>query len=103
MRRGVASMDLDMAIVEQIQSLATHFRDIEKIVLFGSRARGDNKPKSDVDLAVFGTEDISEFSYGINETVRSLLEFDITAINDQLDPDFLQNVETEGVCIYKKS
>ncbi len=25
---------------------------IEKIVLFGSRARGDNKPRSDIDLAI---------------------------------------------------
>lgn len=33
-----------------------------------------------VDLVVFGTEDISEFSCGVNETIRSLLEFDVTAI-----------------------
>ena len=25
-----------------------------KLVLFGSRARGDNRPRSDIDLAVFG-------------------------------------------------
>ena len=30
---------------------------IEKIVLFGSRARGDNQPKSDIDLAVYGCKD----------------------------------------------
>jgi predicted nucleotidyltransferase len=28
--------------------------NVEKIILFGSRARGDNRPRSDLDLAIYG-------------------------------------------------
>lgn len=27
---------------------------VEKVILFGSRARGDNRPNSDIDLALSG-------------------------------------------------
>lgn len=32
-----------------------------KVVLFGSRARGTNQDKSDIDIAVYGCNDFEEF------------------------------------------
>ncbi len=40
-------------ILRQAAGLACALR-ARRLVLFGSRARGDNRPRSDVDLAVFG-------------------------------------------------
>ena len=49
------SMVLKMNTIKNILDLIAEqakSRDIDKIILFGSRARGDNKPKSDIDIAV---------------------------------------------------
>lgn len=47
-------------VLNEISRIALDY-DINKVVLFGSRARGDNTPKSDYDIAVFAHNmDISE-------------------------------------------
>ncbi len=42
-------------ILERFRSVATELYGsrLERLVLFGSRARGDNRPDSDYDIAVF--------------------------------------------------
>jgi len=45
-------MDLTNNMISRIQSIARRY-PIDRIVLFGSRARGDNGKYSDIDLAVF--------------------------------------------------
>lgn len=43
------------------------------LVLFGSRARRTNREKSDIDLAVYGCSDVTEFYFDIEEKVNTLL------------------------------
>ena len=45
--------NLPNKIVEEIQIFARE-RQIAKVVLFGSRARGTNEERSDVDIAAIG-------------------------------------------------
>lgn len=47
---------------------------IEKIVLFGSRARGDYHRSSDIDLAVYGG-DVTGFSLDVEEYTSTLLTY----------------------------
>ena len=49
----MASLD---KVYKQIEVFAREC-DAEKVELFGSRARGDNLPKSDIDIAVAGCRD----------------------------------------------
>lgn len=46
-------MNLPLNIQRQIEEFARICK-LEKVVLFGSRARGTNRERSDIDLAVFG-------------------------------------------------
>ena len=96
-------MNIDDQIIKQIRVIASGFDYIEKVVLFGSRVRGDNRERSDIDLAVYSDEDITEFIDRLETQVRSLLKFDISDINQLDDLVFKQEVETEGVAIYEKS
>ena len=41
-------MNLDKQILKEIGQIATHHPEIQKILLFGSRARGDNSERSDI-------------------------------------------------------
>ena len=47
------SYNLDKEDEKRIIELAKKYR-VEKVILFGSRARGNNRPDSDVDLALSG-------------------------------------------------
>ena len=49
---------------------------IKKIILFGSRARGDYGRASDIDLAVYGGN-ITEFSLDVEEETSTLLTYDV--------------------------
>ena len=66
----MASLD---SVYQQIVSFAREC-DAERVVLFGSRARGDNLPKSDIDIAVAGCRDSGRFSFLIEEHLDTLLD-----------------------------
>lgn len=45
------------------------FPEIEEVIIFGSRAKGTNKPRSDIDFAIKGN-----FPYNYPERLRNMLE-----------------------------
>lgn len=87
-------------VIEEILSLAERYQ-LEKVILFGSRARGDYWRASDIDLAVQGG-DLTSFSLEAEETVPTLLTFDIIDLSGALDADFLDSVMREGIVLYEK-
>lgn len=89
-------------VLGDIQKVADHHR-VEKMVLFGSRARGTNQEKSDIDLAVYGCMDFDDFSYDMEENVWTLLEFDLIDMDDKMVSEELKKeIERDGVVIYEK-
>ena len=59
-------------IYRQIAHIGKRF-GVEKIVLFGSRARGTNQEKSDIDLAVYGCEKFFDFQAEVEEKVLIIM------------------------------
>jgi predicted nucleotidyltransferase len=49
---------LSEADLRSIQEVFTHFPEIKEVIVYGSRAKGNYRPGSDLDLVVFG-EDIN--------------------------------------------
>ncbi|MGN0027634.1 MAG: nucleotidyltransferase domain-containing protein [Clostridium sp.] len=97
--------NLDKKIVEEIYEIASKYKSIRKILLFGSRARKDNSPKSDIDLAIYidgKSYELSDFIYDIENNTSTLLELDFTNINEIDDSFFIEQVEREGIPIYEK-
>ena len=75
---------------------------VEKIVLFGSRARGNNTERSDVDLAVYGG-DFDSFYLNIQENVHSLLMFDLVNVDEGVSRDLEEEIERDGIALYEKA
>lgn len=96
-------MNLDQNLIVQISEIAKNHPSISKILLFGSRARGDCHTTSDIDLLVYSSEKISGFSLDIQCDLKTLLEIDITHYSPDLDQDFLKFAQKDGVVIYDKS
>ena len=73
----------------------------QRLVLYGSRARGDFHARSDVDLAVYGMPEKQRGSFSVEtEDLPTLLKLDIVHISENMDPAFLQNIEKDGVTLY---
>ena len=94
-------MNLNDSIKREIIALAEK-NHIRKVILFGSRARGDNDERSDIDLAVSGGS-VRDFRLNIDDEIRTLLMFDVVNLDDSVQ-DALQNViQKEGIIIYEKN
>ena len=74
---------------------------IERVILFGSRARGDNWERSDIDLAVCGG-DIVRFSLDLDDRIPTLLMFDVVDLDGPVDSDLLDSIKREGVVLYEE-
>lgn len=91
-------------LFNEIKKIASKYDDIEKIVLFGSRARGDNNRTSDVDLAVYSTKIPfkNEANFWLDiEDIDTLLCFDIVVISESISKELIENIRKEGVVIYE--
>ena len=75
--------------------------NLSKVILFGSRARGDNSPRSDIDLAVEGG-DVINFKLAIDEEIPTLLMFDVVNLAENLNEKFLTEIQRDGVILYEK-
>ncbi|MDE6365798.1 MAG: nucleotidyltransferase domain-containing protein [Lachnospiraceae bacterium] len=93
--------NLSERIVKDIAAFARK-HDIQKVVLFGSRARGTHSERSDVDIAVSGG-DFDAFYWDIKEHVHSLLFFDIASLDSGVSKGLKEEIERDGVTIYEKA
>lgn len=89
------------SVYQQIVSFAREC-DAERVVLFGSRARGDNLPKSDIDIAVAGCLDFGRFSFLIEEHLDTLLDVDVVNLDESLSQQLLDEIARDGVILYEK-
>ena len=74
---------------------------VSKVILFGSRARGDYHRTSDIDLAVFGGDTV-KFSLDVEEKVWTLLRFDVVDLARPMQEALRGSIEKEGITIYEK-
>lgn len=92
--------DIDKRVEEDIIKIAKK-HSIEKVILFGSRARGDNFERSDIDLAVSGGNSL-DFYYDIEENTWTLLSFDIVDLDKGISKELQTEIDRDGVVIYEK-
>lgn len=96
------SLDLDNKLVESIKNLGENYA-VDKIVLFGSRARGDNNKLSDIDLAIYTSgvfKKKGKLASDIDD-LNTLLKIDTVFVSENIDISLLENIDREGVVIYE--
>lgn len=87
-------------IYTQLAALARK-NGAQRLVLFGSRARGDHRYNSDIDLAVYGMPQANRARFWLDaEELPTLLKLDIVHIEPGMNPAFLENIERDGVTLY---
>ncbi len=87
-------------LIDQLRSLARSLQ-ATRLVIFGSRARGDHRPASDIDLAVWGLDSVQAGRLRLAlEDLPTLLQFDLVPVGPDTSPALLEIIEKEGIVLY---
>ena len=94
---------IDEKLVAQLKTIFNNYKEVEKVILFGSRARGDNKYNSDIDICIFGKGFthlmLAKINMDISE-INTPLSFDILSFNELNKEELIHNILKEGAVIY---
>lgn len=94
------------SIIEDIVNIIKKHKEVTKAVIFGSRARGDYKKASDIDIALFGEELTNTVNAKIFYEIEDLyMPYKVDLINfNALNEEnkIRENILKEGVEIYAK-
>lgn len=87
-------------VIKEIRDFAQKY-GMDTVILFGSRARGDYKRVSDIDLAVKGG-DLARFALDVQEETSTLLKFDVVNLDGSIQEELRDSIEKEGKILYEK-
>jgi len=92
--------------VAQIQEVLARFPEVEKAVLFGSRAKGVQKPGSNIDLALYGDRLDWRALGRIEDVLDDLLlpyTFSLLHHNERTDPEVAGHIARVGLLFYSRT
>ena len=91
--------------IELIHSILKTYPEIEKVIIYGSRAKGNFREGSDIDLTLYGknlTYDIkSKLSGDLDDSATPYL-FDISIFDKLNAPDLEEHINRVGQIFYTK-
>ncbi len=97
---------LPQSAIRKIYAILSRHPQVEQAILYGSRAKGDYKNGSDIDLALRGGTDLTLTTIYriIAELDDSSLPYtvDLCIFNDISSPDLIGHIQRVGVTFYKK-
>ena len=83
------------------------FPNIEKAVIFGSRAMGNYKKGSDIDIAIFGDNINDQIKTRLSSLLNQELPIpyfiDVADYNSISSENFKKHIDTEGVVIFRRN
>jgi len=92
--------------IDKINRVLCRYPVINKAILYGSRAKGNYRNGSDIDLTLLGGDDLnlSILARILSEIDDLLLpySFDISIYQDISDPDLLDHIERVGEIFYTR-
>ena len=95
---------LNEETINLLCSVFNRYFDIEKAVIFGSRAKGTSKNNSDIDLAIYGIDDELRVEAIAMELDALPLpyKFDVKSFNNIRNLALCEHINRVGVSIYEK-
>ncbi len=94
-------LNLPESIMERIISILSKERNVEKVILFGSRARGDARSNSDIDLALICDNIPLSLHTKLRDNV-GLYSLDIVRMNELDDELLLESINKDGILLYSR-
>jgi len=96
---------LDEIDIKRINSVFALFPEVEKVILYGSRAKGNYKLGSDIDITLKGQylnlETVNAIETKIDDLLLPYL-FDISIFSQIDNPDLVEHINRIGKLFYEK-
>lgn len=92
-------------ILDKIRNVFSKYKQVEKVLIYGSRAKGNYKPGSDIDLTLMGEGLDRTILNRIDDDLDDLLlpySFDLSILKEVTNKDFLAHVNRVGVVFYER-
>jgi predicted nucleotidyltransferase len=99
-----AKHGLNASVLGQITAVLVQFPQVEKAILFGSRAKGTHKPGSDIDLALIGPDLTWQILGSIEFAFDDLPiphRFSLIMFNERTDPDVAAHIRRVGIPLFE--
>jgi predicted nucleotidyltransferase len=96
---------LKESVIQQIVGVFAQHPTIEKVILYGSRAKGTYRNGSDIDLTFTGADLEAEVLYRVDTELDDLLlpySFDLSLLKEIENPKLLEHIQRVGVNFYER-
>lgn len=96
---------LKLSDIEKINSVFANYGEIDKVILYGSRAKGNYQNSSDIDLSIVGEIDLDKI-LKIETKLDDLLlpyQIDLCVLKKIENSDLLDHINRVGVVFYRNS
>jgi len=102
----VTKYGLKQSTVQDIQKVFSTFSEVEEVVLYGSRAKGNFKKGSDIDLTIKGENLNLKIINKISLSLDNLYlpyTFDLSIFNHISSSELIDHIQRVGKVFYKKN
>jgi uncharacterized protein len=98
---------LKESTIQKICTVLARYPQVDKAVLYGSRAKGNYRNGSDIDLTLYGEANLNlQVFYRIMDEIDDLLlpyTIDLSIFSNITDAEVVAHIERMGVTFYEKS
>lgn len=96
---------LSSVTVEKIQSVFRNHKQVERVIIYGSRAKGNYSPGSDIDLVMTGyglkIQDVLDIRVELEE-LNLPYSVDLLILEAIENPDLLEHIARVGLLFYQQ-
>ncbi len=96
---------LSLSTLQNIQKVFSNYDIIESVILYGSRAKGNFKPYSDIDITLIGksinSTTINKIEMDLDDLMMPI-KFDVSNHLTIKNEDLLEHIKRVGKIIYQK-
>ncbi|TDS18883.1 type I restriction enzyme S subunit [Maribacter caenipelagi] len=97
---------LEQGDIDKINSVFSKYPEVEKAILYGSRAKGNYKPHSDIDITLVGKTLKLSQQFSIETDLDDLLlpyKMDLSIFHKIENKDLIEHINRVGINLYNSS
>ena len=91
--------------IERIQTVLKNHQFVEQVIIYGSRAKGNYKPYSDIDITLVGPKIDLTLQNKIENDLDALMlpyKFDVSVFHKILNKDLVDHINRVGKIIFSR-